>query len=105
MLKVVVFIPETYTDTVIHAMADAGAGIIGNYTHNAFITRGTGNWFSGEGSNPTIGAVGTMSKEPEAKIEMVCPEDSLDAVLAAVKAAHPYETPTIDVYQLYQRNY
>jgi len=104
MLKVVVFVPETHTDTIIQAMADAGAGVIGNYTHNAFITSGTGNWFSAEGSNPTIGAVGTMSKEPEAKVEMVCPEEALKAVLTAIKTIHPYETPAIDEYQLYNTN-
>jgi len=101
MLKIVVFIPETHVDTIIKAMADAGAGIIGNYTHNAFITKGLGNWFSEEGANPTVGEVGSMSQEPEAKVEMVCPENVLDAVLSAIKTVHPYETPAIDVYQLY----
>ncbi len=103
MFKIVTFIPEIHVDALIRAMAEAGAGVVGNYTHNAFITNGMGNWFSGEGSNPTIGTVGTMSQEPETRVEMVCPEHALDAVVTAIKSVHPYETPAIDVYQLYNQ--
>jgi hypothetical protein len=31
---------------------------------------------------------------------MLCPEEVLDAVLAALRLAHPYEEPAIDVWQL-----
>lgn len=70
--------PVENTDEVINVMADAGAGIIGNYTHNAVITSVMGNWLSEKGSNPTIGEVGKMSRESENKIEMVCPEEKLE---------------------------
>lgn len=103
MVKIIVFVPKPNIDQIITAMADAGAGIIGNYTHNAFITEGLGNWFSAEGSNPTIGAVGQMSREPECKIEMICPENCIDAVVQAIKNTHPYETPAIDIIQLYEQ--
>lgn len=100
MLKIVVFCPENVTDKIINAMADAGAGVIGNYTHNAFILKGYGNWYSGEGSNPSVGEVGKMSREPEDRIETVCPEDKINLVMEAIKKVHPYETPAIDVYKL-----
>ena len=98
--KVCVFVPESHTDELIDAMANAGAGVIGNYTHNAFITNGQGNWFSGERSNPTVGKAGSMSREPENKIEMICPKDKLKAVIKAIKKVHPYEEPAIDIYKL-----
>lgn len=100
MLKIVVFAPRENTDQIIEAMATAGAGVIGNYTHNAFITSGSGNWKSEEGSHPFIGEVGKMSREPENKIEMVCPEEKLEEVVKVIRKAHPYETPAIDVYKL-----
>ena len=100
MLKVFVMCPKENTDELIEAMAEAGAGVIGNYSHNAFITPGFGNWKSEEGSNPTIGAVGKMSRESENKIEMVCPEDKLEDVARAIKGVHPYETPAVDVVKL-----
>lgn len=100
MLKIFVMCPKENTDELIEAMAEAGAGVIENYSHTAFITPGFGNWKSEEGSNPTIGAVGKMSREPENKIEMVCPEEKLDKMIEAVKRVHPYETPEIDVIKL-----
>jgi len=81
-------------------VAEAGAGVIGNYTHNAVITEVMGNWKSEQGSNPTIGAVGEMSRKPEDKIEMVCPEELLVAVIKALRQAHPYEEPAIDIVRL-----
>ncbi len=100
MLKIFVMCPKDNTDDLIYAMSDAGGGRIGNYSHNAFITPGFGNWKSEEGSNPTIGEVGKMSREPENRIEMVCPEEDLDKVIEAIKRIHPYETPEIDVVKL-----
>lgn len=100
MYKIIVFTPKENTEEIIKAMADAGAGKVGKYTHNAFITSGYGNWFNEEGTNPTKGEVGKMSREEENKIEMVCPEDKIAEVISAIKKVHPYETPAIDVYKL-----
>lgn len=100
MYKVFVICPKESTYEIINAMAEAGAGVIGNYTHNAFITTGMGNWFNSEGTNPTVGVVGKKSREEENKVEMVCPEDKLESVISAIKETHPYETPAIDVYKL-----
>lgn len=100
MLKLYVMSPKVYTDRIINAMSEAGAGVIGTYTHCAFITAGFGNWKSEKGSNPTIGEIGKMSREPEEKIEMVCPEDKLSDVVKAIKRAHPYEMPAVDVIKM-----
>ena len=100
MLKLYVMVPKENTEALIKAMAAAGAGVTGNYSHCAFITEGMGNWKSEEGANPTIGEIGKMSREPENKVEMVCSEDKLDTVVKAISETHPYENPTIDVIKL-----
>ena len=47
MFKVFVMAPRgDATDSIILAMAEAGAGVIGNYTHNAVITEVIGSWKS-----------------------------------------------------------
>jgi hypothetical protein len=86
-LKFFVFCPddEQVIKDVIHAAAEAGAGKIGNYSHCAFILRGQGNWKSEDGSNPTIGKVGEMTRINEVKIEMECPEEKAKAILVAIK--------------------
>lgn len=100
MHKVVVTVPETHTDLVIKAMSEAGAGIIGKYTHCATITKTIGNYIPEEGANPYIGKVGEMSRETEDKIEMVCPKEKLGHVISSIQKTHPYESPTIDVYDI-----
>jgi hypothetical protein len=102
MYKLFVFCPDDEKTilSIINAAADAGAGVMGNYTHICFYTKGTGNWLSEEGSNPTIGKVGEFSHEPEVRIEMICPEEKANAVKEAIKLIHPYEEPEIDFVKL-----
>ncbi len=98
--KIFVTIPEAYTDELIEAMSHAGAGVVGNYTHCAFITKGFGNYLPSENAAPFIGSQNKMSREPEDKVEMICPKDRLVEVVKAIKEIHPYETPTIDVLDI-----
>lgn len=102
MYKVFVFSPdkEETIFSIMNAASEAGAGIIGNYTGCGFFSKGTGNWKSGEGSNPVIGEVGKHSHEPEVRIEMICPKEKASAVKKAIKAVHPYEETEIDFVEL-----
>jgi len=98
--KVVVFVPESHADALRQALGTAGAGKIGNYTQCSFSTKGVGRFMPMEGANPTVGEIGKRSEVAEERIETVCAEDTLQAVLEAIKAAHPYEEPATDVYLL-----
>jgi hypothetical protein len=60
-----------------------------------------GNWKSEEGAHPVIGEVSKMSHELEDKIEMICPEEIIEVVIAALHKAHPYEEPAIDIFRQY----
>lgn len=44
MFKIVTFVPVADAEKVRMAMGDAGAGILGNYTHASFSSRGTGRF-------------------------------------------------------------
>ena len=96
--KIVVYVPEDRAKALREAMGVAGAGKIGNYTHCTFTIKGTGRFKPEMGSNPTIGEVGKMEEVSEDRIETVCGEDKLAAVLKAVRDIHPYEEPATDVY-------
>ncbi|NTW89435.1 MAG: hypothetical protein HGB37_00795 [Candidatus Moranbacteria bacterium] len=98
--KLVVFVPITYADAVREAMGKVGAGKIGNYTHCSFSSRGTGRFLPGEGAHPSIGEVGKPEEVEEERIEVLCTEESIDAVIAVMKSAHPYEEVAYDVYPL-----
>lgn len=98
--KIVVYVPEDHANNLREAIARAGAGVIGNYTHCTFTIKGTGRFKPGEGSNPTIGEVGKIKEVSEDRIETICSGDKLDAVLKAIRDVHPYEEPATDVYPI-----
>jgi hypothetical protein len=98
--KLVVFVPAEAVDAVRDAVFAAGAGRIGAYERCSWYTEGTGTFMGGEGSEPTIGERGREERVPELRLETVFPEERHDAVVAALRRAHPYEEPAFDVYPL-----
>lgn len=98
--KIVTFVPVAQAERVVDALAAAGAGAIGSYDRCAFVTAGQGTFRPGEGSHPAIGAVGRVEVVDERRVEMVLPRHRRDAVIAALRAAHPYEEPAFDVFEL-----
>jgi hypothetical protein len=71
-VKIVVFVPESYTDIVREAIGKAGAGKIGNYTHCGFSSKGVGRFKPEDGAHPAIGKVGKLESVQEERIEFVC---------------------------------
>jgi hypothetical protein len=98
--KLVVFVPEGALDDVRDALFAAGAGRIGEYERCSWYTPGTGTFLAGEGADPSIGERGREQRVPELRLETVFPDDRHEDVLTALRAAHPYEEPAFDVYQL-----
>jgi hypothetical protein len=98
--KLVVFVPREALDAVREALFAAGAGRIGNYERCSWYTNGTGTFLGGEGSEPSVGESGREQRVQELRLETVYPEDRHDEVIAALRAAHPYEEPAFDVYAL-----
>ena len=72
-------------------MFEAGAGRVGNYDCCAWQTRGEGQFRPLDGSTPFLGNKGQIETVIEYKLELVCEEPCLKAVIAALKRAHPYE--------------
>ncbi|MCC7433617.1 MAG: Nif3-like dinuclear metal center hexameric protein [Methanoregulaceae archaeon] len=100
MRKLVVTVPSARAAAVAQAAGDAGAGLIGNYTHCAFRSEGVGQFLPTEGAHPAIGAVGRFEEVAETRIEMTCRAELVGAVNHAIRTVHPYEEPAIDVYVL-----
>jgi dinuclear metal center YbgI/SA1388 family protein len=99
--KLVVYVPVDAMAGVANAIFAAGAGWIGNYSNCGFHTPGTGTFLPLEGAKPAIGRKGRLEKVQEARFETIVPADKLEAVVEAMKKAHPYEVPAFDVYRLF----
>ncbi len=91
--RIDVYVPESHAEAVKRAMFEAGAGTIGNYDCCCFQTVGRGQFRPLDGSSPFLGAKGRVEQVTEWKLEMICPEENLRGVIAALRQAHPYETP------------
>ncbi|KQY51680.1 Nif3-like dinuclear metal center hexameric protein [Nocardioides sp. Root140] len=98
--KLVVYVPHDAAAPVRAAIADAGAGFIGNYDHCSFTTEGQGRFRPLEGSDPTIGTIGDIAVVDEHRIEAVLPRRRRGEVVNAMLANHPYESPAYDVTEL-----
>ena len=99
--KLVVFIPVEAAEKVANAIFTAGAGGIGNYSHCSFQAQGHGSFLPLEGARPAIGRKGKTEKVAEVRFETIVPAAKLTGCIAAMKKAHPYETPAFDCYRLY----
>ncbi|WP_167008081.1 Nif3-like dinuclear metal center hexameric protein [Mumia sp. ZJ430] len=87
----VVYAPLDAADAVAGAMHDAGAGEVGAYDRCQFVSDGTGSFRPGDTADPAIGTTGAVEHVAERRIEVVAARRLRGAVLAAVRAAHPYE--------------
>lgn len=94
-----VYVPAAQAQTLIDALAGAGAGALGGYDRSAWVSQGEGTFRPLPGAEPTIGQVGRIERVAEARVEMVVPRARRAAVLAALLAAHPYETPAFDLVE------
>lgn len=98
--KLVTFVPTDHTDTVVDALAGAGAGAIGDYDRCHFTTPGTGSFRPLAGASPHLGEVDRVERVSEDRVEMVLPRTHRSAVLRALLTAHPYEEPAWDLFEL-----
>ena len=98
--KLIVFVPPEALEAVRDAIFAAGAGRIGAYERCSWYTQGTGTFLGGKSTSPSVGESGREERVAELRLETVYPEESHDAVVAALRAAHPYEEPAFDVYPL-----
>jgi hypothetical protein len=99
-VKVVVTVPKSHADVLREAIAGAGGGTLGAYTHCSFSIEGVGRFRPQEGATPYLGQKGQVDRVVEERIELSCSEEALQDVLRAIRTTHPYEEPVIDVYAL-----
>lgn len=94
-VMIVVGTPTDAVEAVLEAIAGAGGGVVGNYTHCAYTNAGQGRFKPDAQANPAVGARETINSVDETRIETFCDRDRAKAVVQAIRAAHPYEEPVI----------
>ena len=97
MLKLTVYVPATHVESVKDALFAAGAGRYAAYDRCSWQVPGEGQFRPLAGSQPFLGRAGEVERVSEFRVETIVPEEAAAAVLAALKAAHPYEEPAYDL--------
>lgn len=98
--KLEIFAPESHLGAVREALWSVDAGHIGNYDRCLSWSRVNSCWRPLEGACPYDGRAGELSQAEEIKIEVCCREGRLAETVSAIKSAHPYEEPVINILPL-----
>lgn len=95
LIQIVVGVPTAHLHDILDALASAGAGELGNYTYCSWSCPGIGRFRPNDAAHPAVGERGQINEVEEMRVETICPRDRAKAVVAAIRAAHPYEEPMI----------
>jgi dinuclear metal center YbgI/SA1388 family protein len=98
--KLVMYVPATYEQEVLHSLFETKAGKIGSYSCCSFRNHGKGTFRPESSAKPFVGEIDEISHANEIRIETVVRENDLDSVIEHIKKSHPYETMAYDIYPL-----
>ena len=98
--KLEIFLPESHLEPLREALRRVDAGHIGQYDSCLSYHTVTSCWRPLPGAEPYLGEVGALCTQPELKVEVTCRTQRLEETLDAIRAAHPYEEPVINVIPL-----
>ena len=93
----VAYVPVDSSRAVLAALFAAGAGAVGDYRECAWVVTGRGQFRPLVGAAPAVGEVGRLERVAEDRIEVVLSRRLRLEVIAALRAAHPYEEPAFHV--------
>ena len=102
--KLVTYTIAENAEQVRNALAEAGAGNIGNYDNCSFNSNGFSTYRGNENSNPTIGNKGELTTTNEIKIEVIFEKQLESKILKALFSNHIYEEVAYEIYDLQNKN-
>jgi hypothetical protein len=100
MYQLYFYVPESHKEKVKDACFKAGAGAVGEYSRCSWEVKGSGQFLPGDSSSPFLGTKGQLQTETEYRVEMVLEEGAREAVIAALRNTHPYETPAFGLLRI-----
>ncbi len=99
-VKIEVFIPINFVDSLREGLNNVGACKVGNYDNCISVTQVSGYWRPLIGAQPYEGVVGEVSHGQECKVEVRCKTEYVKDAIKVVKEIHPYEEPLFNIIPL-----
>lgn len=103
-LKLITFVPQDHLERLRDTLAQAGAGVIGDYSHCSFQSEGLGSFLPHDAAQPFSGDKGKLNLEAEIRLEMILPAALSGQVIQALMNHHPYDEPAFDLIALENPN-
>lgn len=100
MYQLVFYAPETHVESIKMALFAKGAGRYRQYDCCAWQVRGEGQFRPLAGSQPFLGTIHYVEKVNEYKVEMLCQDTLILAVVEELLKVHPYEEPAYSVWEV-----
>ena len=97
--KLIFTVPEEYTETVLQAIGDAGAGIIWEYTHCSYVIKWSWRFIPWNNAHPAIWQRWQYEKVSEDQVQVDIDEDKIFQIMKALKETHPYEQIVYDIFE------
>lgn len=97
--KLVLFVPVGFEEQLLSALQPFMV-TMGNYRDCSFRVTGTGTYRPVEGAKPFIGVPGAREEVAETRIEVLVRKRDQQSLVKLLHAAHPYEEPAFDFYQV-----
>ncbi|AKR35638.1 MAG TPA: cytochrome C biogenesis protein [Bacillus sp. (in: Bacteria)] len=94
-VKIEVFIPEEYIETLRDELNKIGACKTGEYDHCLSYSSVKGYWRPLDEASPLNGEIGRICEGQECKVEIKCKRELVKDALEVINDIHPYETPMI----------
>ena len=100
MHQLVFYVPASHVEVVKEALFATGAGRIGNYDACSWQVLGEGQFRPGVGAEPFLGEQDQLERVPEFRVELVVADERIEAAIAALRDAHPYEEPAFHSWRV-----
>lgn len=99
-VRITTTVPVESADKLRDALGKAGAGILGEYSYCSFSVTGSGRFIASANANPVVGEVNKLEVVHEDQVSVNCDLKDAKKIVAALREAHPYEEPLIDIIPL-----
>lgn len=100
LLKLVIYSPVNYSNSIRKALVDCDSGFIGAYDSCSFSSMGEGRFRALGGAKPFVGEINNLHTEREERIETIVQRHKLASTLAVLRRVHPYEEMAYDILPL-----
>ncbi len=100
MYKLNFYVPESHLEPIKNALFAIGAGHYNAYDQCCWQVRGEGQFRPLADSRPYLGKSGQLEKVVEYKVEMICSDEDIKAIVKTLLSIHPYEEPAYEIYKI-----